>query len=762
MGDSRRKPLRVEPATETGAAGGLGALVSSLRFGAGGMGPVRSLRTLSQINQEGGFDCPGCAWPDPESRSAAEFCENGVKHVSHEATRRRVDPAFFARHAVPALLEQADQWLEAQGRISQPVIKRAGSDHYQALSWEEAFARIARVLNGLDSPDQAIFYTSGRTSNEAAFLYQLFVRSFGTNNLPDCSNMCHESSSTGLSRVIGVGKGTVSLADFDRADLILLLGQNPGSNHPRMLTTLQAAVRRGCRVVSINPLKELGLVRFAHPKDPLAVLGRSTSIADRFLQVRVGGDLALLKGLMKEVLQLEARRPGKVLDWDFIREKTEGFADLRAQLEALSWEEIESQSGVCRAEIREVAELYARAESVIACWAMGLTQHRFGVANVRDVVNLLLLRGQIGRPGAGVCPVRGHSNVQGDRTMGIWERPTPAFLDRLGREFDFEPPTEHGLDTVGAIEAMRDGRARVFFSLGGNFAVATPDTATTQEALRRCELTVQVSTVLNRSHLVTGAEAIILPCLGRTERDDQEGGRQFVTVENSMSVVHRSTGHLPPASEHLKSEPAIVAGLARAVLGESSRIPWEGFAKDYDRIRDRIARVIPGFDDMNERVRRDGGFVLPSGARSRDFETETGRARFTVNPLPRIELEPGQLLMMTIRSHDQFNTTIYSQDDRYRGIHGDRRVVLLHGDEMEERGLTDGSAVDLTSHFEGQTRTVRGFRVVRYEIPCGCAATYFPEANALVPVESFAEGSRTPAFKSVVISIAPSGGASAS
>jgi molybdopterin-dependent oxidoreductase alpha subunit len=749
-GRDDERGVRIERPAE--AAGGSEAAWVALRHGRR-LGVARGLRTLGQLNQERGFDCPGCAWPDPSDRSAAEFCENGVKHAAHEATRRRADRDFFAAHTLGSLLDRSDHWLEQQGRLCEPMAVRPGEDRYEPISWEEAFARIAEVLRGLDSPDQAVFYTSGRTSNEAAFLYQLFARSFGTNNLPDCSNMCHESSGTGLTRSIGVGKGTVTLRDFELADLILVMGQNPGTNHPRMLPVLQAAARRGARVVSVNPLREAGLVRFGHPKDPLALLGRSAPIAERFFPVRLGGDQALLQGVMKELLLAEAERPGRVLDWDFLRDKTEGFEALRRHLQALSWEEIEAGSGLPRARIRELAELYAAAERVIVCWAMGLTQHRFGVGNVQDIANLLLLRGQIGRPGAGVCPVRGHSNVQGDRTMGIWERPTAQFLDRLRAEFAFEPPRHHGLDTVGAIRAMERGDVRAFVALGGNFAVATPDASRTHAALRRCDLTVQISTVLNRSHLVVGQEAILLPCLGRTERDEQAGGPQFVTVENSMSQVHRSQGRLPPASRALRSEPAIVAGLARAVLGPENPLPWESFVRDYDAIRERIARVIPGFQDFNRRVRQEGGFLLPNGARTRDFATPSGRARFTAHPLPRIELGPGQLLMMTIRSHDQFNTTVYGHDDRYRGIHGTRRVVLVNAQDLAERGLSDGETVDLVSHFQGARRRARGFRIVRYEIPRGCAASYFPEANELVPVESFAEGSRTPAYKSVAISL---------
>jgi molybdopterin-dependent oxidoreductase alpha subunit len=711
------------------------------------------MRALARVNREAGFDCPGCAWPEPAARGFIEFCENGAKAVAHEATRGRLTREFFSRRPIAELLAQTDHWLEQQGRLTEPLIKRRGSDRYEPISWEDAFACIAEALRRLDSPDEAAFYTSGRASNEAAFLYQLFVRQFGTNNLPDCSNMCHESSGTGLSEMIGVGKGTVGLEDFEHADLILVVGQNPGTNHPRMLGILQEAKRRGAVIVSVNPLRERGLVRFAHPQQVRGLFGSGTPIADRFVQIRVGGDVALLKGIMKELLALEAQHPGEVLDHRFLAEHTEGFEAFSAALEENSYDDLVAESGIARDEMREIAALYARCERVIACWAMGLTQHRHGVANVQELTNLLLLRGNLGQQGAGVCPVRGHSNVQGDRTMGIWERPSASFLDRLGAEFAFDPPRQAGHSTIEAIEAMHDGRVKVFVALGGNFAMATPDSDYTADALRRCRLTVQVSTKLNRSHLIPGEEALILPCLGRTERDVQRGVAQFVTVEDSMSVVHRSMGRLAPASEKLRSEPAIVAGLARAVLGETNPVPWEALVEDYDRIRDRIARVIPGFEEFNRRVREPGGFVLPSGARTRCFETPSGRAHFRVLPLPRLELPPGQYRLMTVRSHDQYNTTIYGLDDRYRGIRGERRVVLMHPDDLAAEGLCRDQQVDLTSHFEGQQRVVRSFRAVPYDLPRGCLVTYFPEANPLVPVGSFAEKSLTPSYKSIPVSI---------
>jgi molybdopterin-dependent oxidoreductase alpha subunit len=736
------------------AAGGLGAVAVTLRHAArAGLG--RSLSALSVVNQREGFDCPGCAWPEAAERGFLEFCENGAKAVAHEAGGRLADRAFFARTPLAELLGQSGRWLEAQGRLAEPMLRRRGAERYEPISWEDAFARSAGALRGLASPSRAIFYTSGRTSNEAAFLWQLFVRRFGTNNLPDCSNMCHESSGTGLGEMIGVGKGTVSLADFELADLILVVGQNPGTNHPRMLTTLEAAARRGATIVSVNPLRERGLVRFAHPQHPLRMLRGGTPLASRFVRVRVGGDIALLKGVMKELLALEAERPGKVLDAPFLAQHTQGFEAFRAALEALPFEPLLAESGVSRAEMRALAELYAGAERSIACWAMGLTQHRFGVANVQELMNLLLLRGNIGKPGAGPCPVRGHSNVQGDRTMGIWERPGAAFLERLGSEFAFAPPAEPGWNTVESLAALERGDAELFLALGGNFAAAAPDTAFAEAALGRCSLTVHVATKLNRTHLL-GEESLLLPCLGRSERDVQASGEQLVSVEDSMSTVHASRGWLEPASPALRSEPAIVAGLARATLGPGDGVPWEELAASYDRIRERIERVVPGFEDFNRRLREKAGFVLPSGARSRAFETPSGRAAFQVVALPRQELAPGQLRMMTIRSHDQFNTTVYGDDDRYRGIRGDRRVVLLHADDLAERGLADGDRLDLSSHFEGEIRTLRGFRAVAYDIPRGCAACYFPEANPLVPLGAFAEGSFTPAYKSVAITLARS------
>jgi molybdopterin-dependent oxidoreductase alpha subunit len=741
----------------SGVSGGLGAVWNATKHIVREAGVVRGTRTLLKVNQKDGFDCPGCAWPDPDGkRSHAEFCENGAKAVAEEATTRRVTPEFFKEWSVADLSRKSDFWLGKQGRLTHPVVLRAGATHYEPIEWDEAFQLVAAELNALASPDEAAFYTSGRTSNEAAFLYQLFVRQFGTNNLPDCSNMCHESSGRALTEAIGVGKGTVTLDDFEKADCIFVIGQNPGTNHPRMLSTLREAKRRGCRIVHVNPLPEAGLARFKHPQHPADLLGGGTELSDLFLQVRVNGDVALLKGLMKEVLSEEKRRPGEVLDRRFIEEKTHGFGEFARALEEASWDELTEQSGVAREQMREAARIYVESERVIVCWAMGLTQHKNAVANIQEIVNLLLLRGNLGRPGAGACPVRGHSNVQGDRTMGIWERPTDSFLDALAREFDFEPPRRHGLDTVETIRAMHERQVKVFFALGGNFLSATPDTEFTAAALSGCRLTAHVSTKLNRSHLVTGEQALILPCLGRTERDRQQGGEQFVSVENSMGVVHSSRGSLEPASTHLLSEPAVVARLARATLGGRSSVDWEWLVEDYDRVRELIERVIPGFEDYRRRVRVPGGFYLPNLAREGVFKTSTERANFTVHELPRIALAPGQLLLMTVRSHDQFNTTIYGLDDRYRGVRNERRVVFLNPADVEEQRLSAGQVVDLVSHFEGEERTARRFLVVPYPVPRRCAAAYFPEANVLVPVRSVADKSNTPASKSVVISVRPS------
>lgn len=740
-------------------AGGWGALRSVAKQLTEQGIPIHGAKTLLSANQPDGFDCPGCAWPDPAptARTRFEFCENGAKAAAAEGTRHRVDPDFFARHSIDDLLTRTDHWLEAQGRLTHPMIRHEGSHHYQPIEWQAAFDLIGDTLRNLESPHQALFYTSGRTSNEAAFLYQLFARRHGTNNLPDCSNMCHESSGVGLGHTIGIGKGTVSLEDFDHAEAIFIIGQNPGTNHPRMLTTLAEAARRGTPIVAINPLRERGLVRFAHPQKPLDMLTGGQWLATHYLPVRINGDVALLKGIAKAALAREATAPGTVLDPTFIAENTDGFDAWRQDIEATPWREITEQSGIDRRAIETVAEVYCRSRATIICWAMGLTQHKNAVDNVEEIVNLLLMRGNFGKPGAGACPVRGHSNVQGDRTVGITEKPKRVFLDRLEAHFAFDPPREDGHDTVHAIHAMHRGDAKVFIGMGGNFHQATPDTTYTAEALRRCDLTVQISTKLNRSHLVTGRRALILPCLGRSEIDHQQSGPQFVTCENSMSVVQKSQGRRPPADAKLRSEPAIVAGMARATFDEpeGEGIDWQGLVDDYDRIRDAIEMCIPGFESYNERVRVPGGFVLYNGTRDRKWNTNIKRARFTVHAIPRIDLAPDQYLMMTVRSHDQYNTTIYGLDDRYRGIFGERRVVMMDHDDIVRAGFVEGQVVDLTSHWQGETRMAPGFIVVEQQLPTKCVATYFPEANVLVPVDHVADRSNTPASKSVVISITP-------
>ncbi|MET9552726.1 FdhF/YdeP family oxidoreductase [Streptomyces sp. NPDC006645] len=744
------------------SAAGLPAVAHSLRVAQQQMGVRRAARTLLKVNQKDGFDCPGCAWPEGDHRHTAEFCENGVKAVAEEATLRRVTPDFFAAHPVADLATRSGYWLGQQGRITQPMLLERGAgtgtdgdsgggDRYEPVSWERAFAIIAEELTALDSPDEALFYTSGRTSNEAAFLLQLFAREFGTNNLPDCSNMCHESSGSALAETLGVGKGSVSLEDMHQADLIIVAGQNPGTNHPRMLSALEKAKAAGARIISVNPLPEAGLGRFKNPQTPQGLL-KGAALTDLFLQIRIGGDQALFRLLNKLILDAAGSDPAAV-DQAFVAEHTHGFEEFAATAREADWEQTLIATGLERADIERALAMVLASKRTIVCWAMGLTQHKHSVATIREVVNFLLLRGNIGRPGAGVCPVRGHSNVQGDRTMGIFERPAPAFLDALDREFGITSPRHHGYDVVRAIRALRDGDAKVFFAMGGNFVSASPDTEVTEAAMRTARLTVHVSTKLNRSHAVTGARALILPTLGRTDKDVQAGGRQIVTVEDSMGMVHASRGNLPPASPHLLSEPAIVARMARAVLGPASLTPWEEFEKDYGSIRDRISRVVPGFEDFNERVAAPGGFQLPHAPRDeRRFPTATGKANFTAAPIEYPELPAGRLLLQTLRSHDQYNTTIYGLDDRYRGIRNGRRVVLVNPDDADRLGLADGSYTDLVSEWrDGVERRARGFRVVHYPTARGCAAAYYPETNVLVPLDSTADTSNTPASKSVVV-----------
>jgi len=742
-------------------AGGIPAVLSAIKHSIREMGIVRSIKTLSRLNQHEGYDCPSCAWPDPEERAKVEFCENGVKAVAEEATKKKVIPEFFERWSISKLSQQSDYWLGKQGRLTHPMWLKTGETFYQPIEWQDAFDLIAEKLNSLKTPDEAAFYTSGRTSNEAAFLYQLFVRLFGTNNLPDCSNMCHESSSVALKEVIGVGKGTVKLEDFNYADTIFVIGQNPGTNHPRMLTALQQAARNGCKIVSINPLPEAGMIRFKHPQEIRGLVGAGTELATLFLQVKINGDVALLKGIIKEMLIAEEKNPGSVIDRNFVDNFTSGFFEFDKDITQTTWETITEESGVNRDQIYEAAQVAINSKRMIWCWAMGLTQHKNAVANIQEIINLLLLGGHFGRKGAGVCPVRGHSNVQGDRTMGIWEKPTKDFLDNLENEFHFEPPREPGFNTVEAIEAMAENKVKVFFALGGNFLSATPDTEFTANAIRKCELTVQVSTKLNRAHLVTGKQALILPCLARSERDVVDGKAQFVSVENSMGIVHRSSGNLAPTSKYLKSEPSIVAQLAKATFknqpDKANKVRWKYLSADYNRIRDVIERVIPGFTDYNQRVRRPGGFYLPNPVRDEKvFNTSNKKAQFTIHTIKRTNLPQGHYIMMTIRSHDQYNTTIYGLEDRYRGIANGRRVILMNKEDMREASFKKkGQYVDITSHFQGQKRIAKKFVVVPYAIPRKCVATYFPEANVLVPIGSIADKSHTPASKSVQVSLAP-------
>ncbi|OEJ58459.1 hypothetical protein BGM19_11135 [Streptomyces agglomeratus] len=729
------------------AAAGLPAIGHTLKMAQQQMGVRRTAQTLLKVNQKDGFDCPGCAWPEEDKRHKAEFCENGAKAVAEEATLRRVSPDFFAAHPVADLATRSGYWLGQQGRITQPMYLAEGAERYDAVTWERAFEIIAEELKALGSPDEAVFYTSGRTSNEAAFLLQLFAREFGTNNLPDCSNMCHESSGSALVETIGIGKGSVSLEDLHRADLIIVAGQNPGTNHPRMLTALEKAKAAGAKIISVNPLPEAGLERFKNPQTPQGMI-KGAALTDLFLQIRLGGDQALFRLLNRLIVETEG-----AVDEAFVREHTHGYEDFAAAARDADWDETLAATGLERAKIEQALAMVLASKRTIVCWAMGLTQHKHAVPTIREVVNFLLLRGNIGRPGAGVCPVRGHSNVQGDRTMGIFERPAPAFLDALDKEFGITSPRHHGFDVVRSIQALRDGEAKVFFAMGGNFVGATPDTDVTEAAMRRARLTVHVSTKLNRSHAVTGARALILPTLGRTDKDVQAGGKQFVTVEDSMGMVHASRGNLAPASPHLLSEPVIVARLARAVLGPASRTPWEDFEKDYGTIRDRISRVVPGFEDFNARVARPGGFTLPHGPRDeRRFNTPTGKANFTAAPVEYPRLPEGRLLLQTLRSHDQYNTTIYGLDDRYRGIRGGRRVVLVNPDDARELGLADGAYTDLVSEWkDGVERRAPGFRVVHYPTARGCAAAYYPETNVLVPLDATADTSNTPASKSVVV-----------
>ena len=750
-------PLEDKPpkiSSPKNSAAGIPAVVSTMKYGLTNMGVINSITKLSKVNDFHGFDCPGCAWPDPDDhRSVAEFCENGAKAVSDEATKSRVDTNFWSKWSISELSQKSDFWLNSQGRLTEPMIIRQDSNYYQPISWEDAFDVIADNIVSLENPDEAIFYTSGRTSNEAAFLWQLLARRIGTNNLPDCSNMCHESSGVALSESIGIGKGTVTLEDFNSADLIIVVGQNPGTNHPRMLTALRDAKKKGASIISVNPLVETGMKKFKHPQNPVEMLGFGSSIADKHLRVKINSDQALFRAFSKSIIESDN------IDENFINKYTNGFENFRKIAIEARYEEISEITGIPLQEILEVSQKVSKSKSTIVCWAMGITQHKNSVATIQEIVNFLLLGGNIGRKGAGVCPVRGHSNVQGDRTVGINHKPSPDFINNLERSTGIRSPEKHGFDSVEAVKAMEKGDAKVFLAMGGNFLSAMSDTNRTSAALSNCKLTVHISTKPNRSHLITGKTGIILPCLGRTEEDvSSSNGRQFVTVENSMGVVHSSTGTFKPASNLLKSEPAIVSGIGGAIESrlERSGIPWQNLSEDYDLIRNLIEKTIPGFDEYNVRIKSKSGFYLPNPPRdSRTFPTKNGYANFVSNDIS-FAKSSDKFMMMTIRSHDQYNTTIYGLDDRYRGISNGRRVILMNKDDISKYNLSKGELVDLSSEMDSGTVLSPDWFVVPYDIPEGNVATYFPESNCLIPLDSVAEKSNTPTSKSVPIGITKS------
>ncbi|WP_235295954.1 FdhF/YdeP family oxidoreductase [Portibacter marinus] len=730
-------------------AAGVKALTSSLNQVAKYMKPGEAFATMRKLNQKGGFDCPGCAWPDPDDdrSSIGEYCENGVKAVAEEATRKSLSPEFFQEHSIEELWSMSAFQLGKLGRIDRPYYKGHGDTHFTELSWDDAFERIAEKLKSLENPHEAIFYTSGKTGNEAAFLYQLLVRYYGTNNLPDCSNMCHESSGVGLTATLGNGKGSVKLEDLHESELIIIMGQNPGTNHPRMLSALEKCKKNGGQIISVNPLKETGLMTFKHPQKPADMMFGGTKLTDLYLQLNINSDVYLLKAIMKLLIEMEETEGG-ILDLTFIKSKTDGWEELKAHLAEVNLEDCYVATGLSAEEIAQAAEMIARKEKIIICWAMGLTQHLNGAYNIQEVVNLLLMKGALGKRGAGTCPVRGHSNVQGDRTMGIWHKPGEDFLQKLGQAFHFDPPKEHGVGVVDAVKALHSGKARFLFSMGGNLLTAAPDTTYAAEAFRDTEMIVSVSTKLNRTHLVSNHESIILPCRGRTEKDDG----QFVTVENSAGIVHQSKGVIPPFNDIIKSEVRIICELGLKLFPEAG-INWKGFSEDYDRIRDAIAEIIPGFENFNEKVRQPAGFYLPNGTRQQDFDTDNGKAHFTVNPLPDCLLDKDEFAMMTIRSHDQFNTTIYGEDDRYRGIKGMRRIIMMNPEDIKRMGLRQMDRVDLFSYFNGEERVAKSFKVVGFDLPMGNVATYFPEANSLVHIDAHDKVSETPASKFIRVQI---------
>ncbi|GAA4275886.1 FdhF/YdeP family oxidoreductase [Aquimarina mytili] len=734
-------------------AAGLPAVKVAIKHAFKEMGVVKSVRTLSQMNQKNGFDCPGCAWPDPEKPSKlGEYCENGVKAIAEEATNSKVDREFFAKHSVEELSRWSDYQIGKSGRLIEPMILKPDSIYYEPIAWQQAYQLIADELHKLKSPDEAIFYTSGRSSNEAAFLYGLFVRAFGTNNMPDCSNMCHESSGVALNETLGIGKGSVKLEDFDLAQVVVVMGQNPGTNHPRMLSALQKCKENGGKIISINPLEEAGLIRFKNPQEVKGVLASGTSLTDVHLQVKINQDVPLLKLIIKRLATLDQEKQD-VFDHDFIAKYTNGYKEVVRDLDQYSEEELLKLSGVDAKRIDEAVQLLANNDKIIICWAMGLTQHKNGVENIKECVNLLLLKGSLGKPGAGTCPVRGHSNVQGDRTVGIMHHVSPALNTSIENTFGFAPPNKEGLDTVHAIKAMYDKKAKVFIALGGNFLSAASDTEYTGRALQNCDLTVNVSTKLNRTHLVTGKTALILPTLGRSEMDVKNGSHRFFTVENSMGKVHQSKGLLKPASEHLKSEPEIIGEIAETYFKGSHSVPWKSLSQDYDLIRQKIEHVIKGFNDINNRS-KGSGFYLPNNVRDLDFsKLPDQKAQFSLCDLPKHNTKENEFILMTIRSHDQFNTTIYGLDDRYRGVYNERRVVFMNLKDMKKYSLKKLDVVNLISIYDDTKRKANNFLVIPYNIPEGNLASYFPETNVLVPYNHFADKSHTPISKSIIVQV---------
>jgi molybdopterin-dependent oxidoreductase alpha subunit len=738
---------------------GIGSLIAVTAQVSKYMKTGEAIKLAANLNQKGGFDCPGCAWPDPDDDRAtlSEYCENGIKAIAEEAQNKRIEAPFFQKHSVDELATWTDFEIGKAGRLAEPLYLAPGATHYQAISWDDAFAKVSQQLNAMDHPDEAVFYTSGRTTNEAAFLYQLFVREFGTNNLPDCSNMCHEASGKALSETLGIGKGSVTLNDLHKAELILVIGQNPATNHPRMLSALEKCKQNGGKIIAINPLPEAGLMRFTDPKNPLKMISGGTQIADLFLPVSINQDVPLMKAILLKLVERDEAQGGGIIDRDFIKANTSDYEAFLTDLKKTDLQDCIHRSGLDEQSIDQAVDLIASRDKIIACWAMGLTQHENAVDNIREVVNMLLLRGSIGKEGAGTCPVRGHSNVQGDRTVGIWEAAPQSFLDKIEKKFGFKPSPEHGYAVVDAIQAMNQKKVKVFFGLGGNFLSAAPDTNYTAEALSNCALTVHVSTKLNRSHLVTGNEALILPCFGRTEKDFKGNKLQQQSVENSMGVVHTTQGVIDPCSDQLLSEIEVVCRMAHHTLGDKSTVKWMDYVQDYSLIRDDIAEVVDGFEDYNRKLMEPSGFYLPNGARIGDFKTATGKARFSINKLPEWTLADDELMMMTMRSHDQFNTTIYGLDDRYRGVFNGRRVIFMNRADMKARGLESESLVNITSTYDGATREAFKFKVIPYDIPPRCCATYYPETNVLVPIQCYAHTAKTPISKSIKVRVLPAG-----